>query len=85
MSNGSSCFLRRKNDNPDTNGINGYPINYYNPETMLINAAKIDNEEEVVYEVYLPIIDVRVNFSCLSGCDFLPYDLSGDWFTCQDN
>ncbi|KAH8251267.1 hypothetical protein KR032_004638 [Drosophila birchii] len=66
------------NSNPDTNGINGCPIYYYNSETMLIRKNKNKT-------VYPPLRDITVKFECLEGYQLLPYKLSNQLISCQDN
>ncbi|KAH8279948.1 hypothetical protein KR054_011797 [Drosophila jambulina] len=72
------CKPHRINRDPDTNGTNGCPIDYYNNETMLI----VNERNEPVYP---PLNNVAVKFVCLEGYEFLPYHLSGNPFICQKN
>ncbi|KAH8279875.1 hypothetical protein KR054_009234 [Drosophila jambulina] len=72
------CKPHRINRDPDTNGTNGCPIDYYNNETMLI----VNERNEPVYP---PLNNVAVKFVCLKGYEYLPYQLTGHSANCLDN
>ncbi|XP_017047308.1 low-density lipoprotein receptor-related protein 2-like [Drosophila ficusphila] len=84
MNNGSwhhefpPCHEKLINRNPDTNGTNGCPINWYNNETMII-------WDENDNSVMPPIQDSRVTFKCEDGLTFLPYEFKDDPITCLPN
>ncbi|XP_017023887.2 modular serine protease-like [Drosophila kikkawai] len=72
-----SCKPIRINLDPDTNGTNGCPINYYDSETMKILGHK--------KTVLPPLNNLKVKFECREGYEFLPYHLSGNTIRCKDN
>ncbi|EDX03459.1 uncharacterized protein LOC6730704 [Drosophila simulans] len=87
MNNGSwhhdfpPCIGKPVNRNPDTNGTNGCPINWYNNETMIIINWNDDGESIALP----PIRNSRVTFRCLEDLTFLPYEFKDKPITCQAN
>ncbi|XP_017153135.2 modular serine protease-like [Drosophila miranda] len=70
-----------ENRNPDTNGTNGCPMNWYNNETMIIYEIHEGGYSTIIEP---PIHNMQVKFECRNNYYFLPYLSANDTIICQN-